>query len=101
MNGGDLVDFTIREDVPVGSEVYTLRARDPEGSRVQYTISGDYFSVDRDSGVIRLRDALDREQVDTVEVVITIYASNNLIPFRREIRGELVQLINSTVPLNI
>ncbi len=97
LEGGDLVGFTIREDTPVGSEVYTLRGRDPEGGRLQYTISGDYFTVDGDSGVIRLREALDRETVDVVQVVITIQdPAFNLIPFRREIRGAFVVNVTSS-----
>ena len=70
-------------------QVYNLRGRDPEGGRVKFTISGDYFSVDGDSGAVTLRDPLDRETTETIDVVITIQdAAFNLIPFRREIRGE-------------
>ena len=80
--------FEIREDTPVNAEVYTLKAQDPEGSKVYFTISGDYFSVNRESGVIQLKESLDREALDAVEVVITIQdEAFNLIPFRREIRG--------------
>ena len=43
--------------------------------RVFYTISGDNFSIDRETGKIRLRDALDREAVDMLDVVITIQVS--------------------------
>lgn len=45
---------------------------DPEGSRLKYSISGPVFSVDRDTGVVRLRQELDRETQDTVEVIISI-----------------------------
>ena len=87
LQGGDLVGFAVREDTPVASEIYTLKGQDPEGGPVVYTISGDYFTVNRESGVIKLREALDREKTDTLEVVITIQDSAfNLIPFRREIR---------------
>ena len=89
LEGHDLIDFSIREDTPINSEVYTLRGQDPEGSKVFYTISGDFFSVNRESGVIRLREPLDREHQNTIEVVITIQdEAFNLIPFRREIRGK-------------
>ena len=43
------------------------------------------FSVDRDTGVVRLRQKLDREQQDLVEVIISItgkitfIATNNFI----------------------
>lgn len=45
---------------------------DPEGSKLRFSISGPVFSVDRDSGVVRLRQSLDREQQDTVEVIISL-----------------------------
>lgn len=45
---------------------------DPEGNRLKYSISGPVFSVDRDTGVVRLRQELDRETQDTIEVIISI-----------------------------
>ena len=52
--GSDLLDFEVPEDTEVGTEVYTLRGVDPTSSsgqgRILYTISGDYFSVDQESG---------------------------------------------------
>lgn len=78
--------FELPEDTPVGSEVYTLKGEDPEGSQVFYTISGDYFSINKATGVITLRTPLDREETERIEVVITIQdEAFNLIPFRREI----------------
>lgn len=52
--------------------MYSLRARDPENTQVQYYISGDFFSVERDSGVVKLIKKLDREAVSTVDVIISI-----------------------------
>ncbi|XP_037949446.1 cadherin-23 [Teleopsis dalmanni] len=45
---------------------------DPDGSRLKYSISGPVFSVDRETGVVRLRQELDRETQDTIEVIISI-----------------------------
>lgn len=45
---------------------------DPDGGAIRYSISGPVFSVDRDTGVVRLRQELDREKQDTVEVIISI-----------------------------
>lgn len=39
---------------------------------MHYSISGPVFSVDRDTGVVRLRQQLDRETQDLVEVIISI-----------------------------
>jgi hypothetical protein len=47
-------------------------AIDPDGSRVSYTISGQYFSVDRSTGVVTLVKGLDRETLDSLEVVISV-----------------------------
>lgn len=48
---------------------------DPDGGNIRYSISaiGDsVFSVDRDTGVVRLDKKLDRETQSTVEVIISI-----------------------------
>lgn len=45
---------------------------DPEGGALRYSISGPVFSVDRDTGVVRLRQPLDRETQDLIEVIISI-----------------------------
>lgn len=45
---------------------------DPEGKNVSYSISGPYFSVERDSGIVKLIKELDRETVAALETIITI-----------------------------
>lgn len=52
---------------------------DPDGGNIRYSISaiGDtVFSVDRDTGVVRLDKKLDRETQSTVEVIISITGKN-------------------------
>ena len=41
------------------------------------------------AGVIKLREALDRETKDVIDVVVTIQDENynNIVPFRRQIKG--------------
>lgn len=63
--------FSLSEDTPVGKSVYKLSAIDPDGSRVSYTISGQYLSVDRSTGVVTVVKGLDRETLDSLEVVIS------------------------------
>lgn len=70
--GGDMARFALLEDTAEGSPVYRLQAADPEGSAVHYSISGEHFSVDRQSGVVTLRRALDRETTDVLEVIISV-----------------------------
>ena len=43
--GGDLLEFELSEKTEVGSLVYQLQGKDPEGGALSYTISGDYFSI--------------------------------------------------------
>ncbi|XP_030081476.1 cadherin-23 [Drosophila hydei] len=88
---GDMSRFSLSEHTPVGSPVYQLKGIDPEGGRLKYSISGPVFSVDRETGVVRLRQELDRETQDTVEVIISItdegiYGTEpNTVSQRREI----------------
>lgn len=50
---------------------------DPEGGKLVYSISGPVFSVDRDTGVIKLRQELDRETTKMVEVIISLTGEIN------------------------
>lgn len=90
-SSGDMSRFSLPENTPVGSVVYQLRGVDPEGSKLRYSISGPVFSVDRDTGVVRLRQSLDRELQDSVEVIISITDEGvlgtepNTVSLRREI----------------
>ena len=85
----DLSDLELYEDVPVGRHIYTLKGQDPEGAPVSYTISGDYFSADRLTGKVTLVKALDREQVSSIDVVVTVQDDQpaNIVALPRTIRG--------------
>ena len=78
-----MVNFQIAEDTAVGSIVYTLKGIDPEGVKVTYTISGDHFSVTRETGVITLRAPLDREVEELIEVVVTVQVFFFLQKFKK------------------
>ena len=78
-----MVNFQIAEDTTVGSIVYTLKGIDPEGVKVTYTISGDHFSVTRETGVITLRAPLDREVEELIEVVVTVQVFFFLQKFKK------------------
>ncbi|XP_037084523.1 cadherin-23-like [Pollicipes pollicipes] len=87
--GGDMLDFAIKEDTPVGSQVYQVSATDADGDRVAYSISGDFFSIDRLSGRVTLVRPVDRERMRSVEVILTITdvvaegSEPNLVSVRR------------------
>ena len=72
LSDGDMSRFSLREDTPVGSAVYTLRARDPENGTVEYSISGDHLSVHRTTGIVTLVRPLDREKEDVLRVIVSI-----------------------------
>ncbi|XP_045493126.1 cadherin-23 [Colias croceus] len=69
---GDMSQFSVAEDTAVGTPVYQLKGIDPENSRLTYSISGQYFSVDSNTGVVTLAKSLDREEQATLEVIISI-----------------------------
>ncbi|KAF4531725.1 hypothetical protein B566_EDAN008938, partial [Ephemera danica] len=89
--GGDMHRLALPEDTPVGAAVYTLRGEDPEGGRLHYSISGQAFSVHRETGVVTLVRPLDREKQDTLEVIISVTDDAppgyepNTVSLRREI----------------
>lgn len=64
--------LAVSEGTPPGAPVYTLQGEDPEESKLHYSISGEYFTVNRETGVVILRKALDREAQDLIEVIISI-----------------------------
>ena len=90
--GGDLNGFIVNENTAVGSIVYTLKARDPDGSRVFYYMSGDSFSVDKDTGLVKLIRPLDRESEPVLDVIITVTDEKtknrvaNTVSLQREVK---------------
>ncbi|XP_062070252.1 cadherin-related family member 1 isoform X2 [Lepus europaeus] len=81
---GNMALFSLPEDTPVGSHVYTLNGTDPEGEPVSYHISFDpsarsVFSVDPAFGNITLVEELDREREDEIEAIISISDGLNLV----------------------
>ncbi|KAL0615925.1 Cadherin-related family member 1 [Plecturocebus cupreus] len=76
--------FSLPEDTPVGSHVYTLNGTDPEGDPISYHISFDssarsVFSVDPTFGNITLVEELDREREDEIEAIVSISDGLNLV----------------------
>ncbi|CAG5042613.1 unnamed protein product [Parnassius apollo] len=69
---GDMSQFSLSEDTPVGTPVYQLKGIDPENGQLRYSISGQYFGVDSLTGVVTLAKTLDREEQATLEVIISI-----------------------------
>ena len=60
----DLDNIEVEENIALGSEVVTLQGEDPEGFPVSFSLEGtELFTVDGESGVVRVAGELDREQL--------------------------------------
>ncbi|KAG7299357.1 hypothetical protein JYU34_016291 [Plutella xylostella] len=101
---GDMSQFSILENTPVGTPVYQLKGIDPENGQLTYSISGQYFTVDPQTGVVTLAKPLDREKQATLEIIISITdepvaeTEPNTISLRRVIA---VKDINDNAPIFI
>ncbi|XP_066522734.1 cadherin-related family member 1 isoform X2 [Hoplias malabaricus] len=83
-DSGNMALFSVSEDTPVGSLVYTLNGTDPEGDSVRYGLSfekgsKEYFRVDSKSGRVTLITALDREVEEEITVVVSITDGRNKV----------------------
>lgn len=64
---------------------------DPDSvGQIRYSISGPVFSVDRDTGVVRLRQELDREKQNTIEVIISITGESVNFDWNSSFRRQFV-----------
>ncbi|XP_031418078.1 B-cadherin-like [Clupea harengus] len=80
---------TAAEDLPVGTVIAEYKAKDPDVAReqtVRYKLLSDpagWLEVSRDSGLVRLRNALDREHtlvIDRTYTALVIAYDNDLSP---------------------
>lgn len=74
--GGYPLGLPLSEATAVGTQVFTLKGHDPEGSEVKYGIqSTDKFTVDPTTGIITLAKPLDREV--SYKIIFPIDSSNS------------------------
>ncbi|XP_026172050.1 cadherin-related family member 1 [Mastacembelus armatus] len=81
---GNMALFSISEDTPVGTQIYTLNGTDPEGDPVRYGLtfekgSKEYFRVDPKSGNVTLIQELDREKQDEISVLVSVTDGRNKV----------------------
>ncbi|XP_053548000.1 cadherin-23 [Bombina bombina] len=73
----------INEDTPVGTSVTQLLARDPDNDKLVYGVVGDeasrFFAVESETGVVWLRQPLDRETKSEFTVEFSVSDSQGVI----------------------
>ncbi|XP_023275085.1 cadherin-related family member 2 [Seriola lalandi dorsalis] len=75
--------YSLCEDIPVGGYAFTINARDAEGDALTYTLTGPnavYFTVGRNTGVVTVNRALDRESGDLMELDVAVSDGPNNTP---------------------
>ncbi|KAB7497169.1 Cadherin-87A [Armadillidium nasatum] len=98
----DLSPPLVKENTPVGTPILTLAAKDHEGGRVRYGLQGsDSLQVDQNSGVVTITKPLDREEKDTLRLVVTAEdevpgADNNIVRVPLEV---VVLDVNDNPPI--
>ncbi|XP_063048086.1 cadherin-related family member 1 [Engraulis encrasicolus] len=83
-DNGNMALFSISEDIPVDTEIYTLNGTDPEEQPVRYGLAfepgaKEYFRVDPETGIVTLIEELDREIQDEIEVLVSITDGRNKV----------------------
>ncbi|XP_030196230.1 cadherin-related family member 1 isoform X1 [Gadus morhua] len=81
---GNMALFSISEDTPVGTHVYTLNGTDPEEDPVRYGLTfeqgtKEYFRVDPKSGNVTLVQELDREKQAEISALVSITDGRNKV----------------------
>lgn len=81
--------FSVEEDRPLGSVVFTVEASDLDSGRdgeVMYSISGDdsrYFFIDPHTGEVYLTETLDRESRNELTLILSAYDNPEDVTSRR------------------
>ncbi|XP_010150743.1 PREDICTED: cadherin-related family member 2, partial [Eurypyga helias] len=70
----------VPEDLELGQQAFQLTATDIDGDPLTYTISGPeafYFSVDGHTGIVTLRNSLDRELLARLTIIVGVSDGTN------------------------
>ncbi|XP_041654110.1 cadherin-related family member 2-like [Cheilinus undulatus] len=93
----DVTTYTICVDIPPGERAFTIAASDLENDPLTFTITGinaEYFTVEENTGVVRVRRPLDRQATtmdlvavvsdgttsDSADLLIILMPTNSYIP---------------------
>ncbi|XP_074509842.1 cadherin-17 [Sebastes fasciatus] len=97
----DILDVTVPENTTKGSVLLTVEAKDPEGKEIGFKLDGDtrgWLEIDASTGEIKTKDKLDRETLETFDVIVTAFEKEN--PQKSSERVVSVRLldVNDNVP---
>ncbi|KAM6055666.1 cadherin-related family member 2 [Theristicus caerulescens] len=76
----------VPEDLELGQQAFQLTAIDIDGDPLTYSISGPeafYFSVDAHTGVVTLRNSLDREVLPRLTIIVGVLDGTNEAVLKR------------------
>ncbi|XP_029101859.1 cadherin-17 [Scleropages formosus] len=91
----DIVQVTIPENVTNGETIVEMKAKDPEGKEIRFKLEGDekkWLEIDAESGVIKSKGKLDREEVAEYKVRVTAYEKEN--PEQETQRNVTIRLLD-------
>ncbi|KFW06015.1 Cadherin-related family member 2, partial [Eurypyga helias] len=92
----------VPEDLELGQQAFQLTATDIDGDPLTYTISGPeafYFSVDGHTGIVTLRNSLDRELLARLTIIVGVSdGTNEAVSARARAAAGLVGAGPSTIP---
>ncbi|MFT7816248.1 cadherin-17 [Arapaima gigas] len=72
----DIMEVSIPENITVGETLIKIKAEDPEGKEIRFKLEGDeknWLEINAETGVIKSKAKLDREEVAEYKVHVTVY----------------------------
>ncbi|XP_068426574.1 cadherin-17 [Clinocottus analis] len=97
----DILDVNVPENTTKGSVLLTVEAKDPEGKEISFKMDGDtrgWLEIDAATGVIRTKDTLDRETLESFEVTVTAFEKGNPVKSSERVVSVRLLDVNDNVP---
>ncbi|XP_065338722.1 cadherin-23 isoform X2 [Cloeon dipterum] len=104
---GDIVNITVREDAPIGTEIARLEARDADVGdfgKITYLLdrisSGGKFQINPDTGVLNVSEVLNREERNFYTLIIEAWDNYHFGYLSGESRNAFKQIGVHIVDVN-
>ncbi|MFP4133606.1 MAG: cadherin repeat domain-containing protein [Halothece sp.] len=88
--------FSILKSSAAGTVVGTVTATDPEGDDISYSLEGDTFAIDSDSGEITVADATALQETDNETLEVAVTASDGETETTANVNIQLEEAVNET-----